>query len=66
MHNGLERCVVIVALFCCAILSRAQSPDSTAPPPDLDSYVTASMKTFDVPGIAVAIVKDGKIVVVKG
>jgi CubicO group peptidase (beta-lactamase class C family) len=37
-----------------------------APPPDLDSYVAASMKTFDVPGMAVAIVKDGKVVVAKG
>ena len=35
-------------------------------PPDLDAYVASSMKTFDVPGMAVAIVKDGKIVVAKG
>ena len=42
----------------------AQSP--TAPPPDLDAYVASSMKTFDVPGMAVAIVKDGKIVIAKG
>jgi len=39
---------------------------STAPPADLDAYVAAAMKTFDVPGIAVAIVKDGKIVLTKG
>jgi CubicO group peptidase (beta-lactamase class C family) len=38
----------------------------TAPPPDLDSYVANSMKTFEVPGMAVAIVKDGKIAVAKG
>ena len=44
-------------------LARAQSP---AAPGDLDTYVAASMKTFDVPGMAVAIVKDGKIVVAKG
>jgi len=36
------------------------------PPADLDAYVANSMKTFDVPGIAVAIVKDGKVVVAKG
>jgi len=35
-------------------------------PPDLDSYVAASIKTFEVPGMAVAIVKDGKILVAKG
>ena len=38
----------------------------SAPPADLDAYVANSMKTFDVPGMAVAIVKDGKIVVAKG
>ena len=37
-----------------------------APPADLDSYVANSMKVFDVPGVAVAIVKDGKIVLAKG
>ena len=36
------------------------------PPADLDAYVARSMKTFDVPGMAVAIVKDGKVVVAKG
>jgi CubicO group peptidase (beta-lactamase class C family) len=35
-------------------------------PPDLDSYAATSMKTFEVPGMAVAIVKDGKILVTKG
>jgi CubicO group peptidase (beta-lactamase class C family) len=45
----------------------AQVPAApTGPPADLDTYVAASMRTFDVPGIAVAIVKDGKIVVAKG
>jgi CubicO group peptidase (beta-lactamase class C family) len=38
----------------------------TSPPADLDAYVARAMKTFDVPGIAVAIVKDGKIVFAKG
>jgi CubicO group peptidase (beta-lactamase class C family) len=43
----------------------AQTP-STVPPADLDAYVAASMKAFEVPGMAVAIVKDGKILVAKG
>ena len=61
---GKRLAIVSVAL---AFVSSAwtQSP-STAPPPDLDAYVAASMKTFEVPGMAVAIVKDGKIVVAKG
>jgi CubicO group peptidase (beta-lactamase class C family) len=36
------------------------------PPPDLDAYVARSMQTFEVPGMAVAIVKDGKVVLLKG
>jgi len=35
------------------------------PPVDLDAYVALDMKTFDVPGIAIAIVKDGKVVLRK-
>ena len=35
-------------------------------PADLDAWVTRSMKEFNVPGMAVAIVKDGKVVVAKG
>ncbi len=44
----------------------AQPSASNAPPADLDAYVASSMKTFDVPGMAVAIVKDGTILVAKG
>jgi len=36
------------------------------PPADLGAYVARDMKTFDVPGIAIAIVKDGKVVLAKG
>ena len=36
------------------------------PPADLDAYVARSMKTFEVPGMAVVIVKDGKVVLLKG
>jgi CubicO group peptidase (beta-lactamase class C family) len=57
-------------LFAAAILILIASAVSlcaqTAPPADLDTYVANSMKTFDVPGLAVAIVKDGKVVVAKG
>jgi len=38
----------------------------TGPPPDLDAYVSRVMATFEVPGMAVAIVKDGRIVTAKG
>jgi CubicO group peptidase (beta-lactamase class C family) len=35
-------------------------------PADLDTYISRTMKTFEVPGIAVAIVKDGRMVFAKG
>ncbi len=41
---------------------RAQSAELAT----FDAYVERTMKTFDVPGIAVAIVKDGKVVLAKG
>ena len=47
----------------------AQAPATAAPiapPADLDAYVANSMKIFEVPGLALAIVKDGKILVAKG
>src|SRR6266568_3511831 len=37
-----------------------------APPADLDAYVARVLKTFEVPGLSVAIVKDGKVVMAKG
>jgi CubicO group peptidase (beta-lactamase class C family) len=54
-----------ITMLTLAISAWSQSPP-TAPPTDLDAYVASSMKTFEVPGMAVAIVKDGKIVVAKG
>ncbi|MES2263905.1 MAG: serine hydrolase [Pseudomonadota bacterium] len=41
---------------------------ATAPAPayDLDADVNAALRAFDVPGIAIAIVKDGKVLAAKG
>jgi CubicO group peptidase (beta-lactamase class C family) len=58
------RCPRLV--FAIVIASAASLCAQTAPPADLDSYVANSMKTFDVPGMAVAIVKDGKVMAAKG
>ena len=35
-------------------------------PPDLDAYAARVMKDFNVPGMAFAVVKDGKVVLAKG
>jgi CubicO group peptidase (beta-lactamase class C family) len=64
---SLKRVAVAIAVLLVvgSAWSQTAIPAGT-PPPDLDAYVAWSMKTFDVPGMAVAIVKDGKIVVAKG
>lgn len=36
------------------------------PPPDLDAWIARAMKTFEVPGVAIAIVKDGRVLLAKG
>ena len=53
--------LISVAFSCSSFLLQAQ-----APPMNLDTYVESVQKEFEVPGIAVAIVKDGKVVVTKG
>jgi CubicO group peptidase (beta-lactamase class C family) len=60
--------VVCVAWFALLLLAtasvRAQQPQGL--PTDLDAYVARSMQTFEVPGMAVAVVKDGKVALLKG
>src|SRR5882724_5695823 len=53
-----------VAFLCLACVVRTGA--QAGPPADLDAFVARSMKTFDVPGMAIAIVKDGKVVTAKG
>jgi CubicO group peptidase (beta-lactamase class C family) len=48
------------------LISAASLFAQTAPPADLDAYVGRVMQTFEVPGISVAIVKDGRVVLAKG
>ena len=52
-------CLVLLHAF---IFTEGQSPDSKK----IDSLVEYSMTAFEVPGIAVAIIKDGKVVHAKG
>ena len=55
--------VLLLFIFIALALPSAQS---TSAPPDLDAYVGRVMATFDVPGLAVSVVKDGQVVVAKG
>src|SRR5947207_5164274 len=51
-----------LTLIVCVLPVTAQN----APPADLDAYVARVLKTFEVPGLSVAIVKDGRVVLAKG
>src|ERR1700757_1994900 len=53
-------------LSCTMLLLCATAWAQNVPPTDLDSYVARSLKTFEVPGLSLAIVKDGKVVMAKG
>jgi CubicO group peptidase (beta-lactamase class C family) len=61
LRSGRVNCRFATCLFLCSMLATAQSA-----PADLDAWVGRSMKEFHVPGMAVAIVKGGKVVVTKG
>jgi len=54
--------------FCLFSLSPLLPFQATAQqaPPEFDAYVKRVMQTFTVPGLSVAIVKDGKVVLAKG
>jgi len=55
------------ALVATATLSAPALAQKPAPrPPGLDAYVASVMQAFTVPGVAVAIVKDGRVVLAKG
>ncbi len=65
MRLSVSRAFVLVALVCHAEGASAQRTP-TVVPADLDVYVTQVLRTFSVPGMAVTIVKDGKVLVARG
>jgi len=58
----IASCLAAVVLFHRDVAAQR----APAPPPGLDAYVTSVMKAFDVPGVSLAIVKDGQVVLTKG
>jgi CubicO group peptidase (beta-lactamase class C family) len=66
MKPGIHRLRVFGLLLALLTSTKLPAQQSPQPPSDLDQYISRAMKTFDVPGISVAIVKDGKVVLAKG
>ena len=56
---------IAVALVALPLRLPAQATTPAAPP-DFDAYVARVLRTFQVPGAAVAIVKDGRVVIARG
>ena len=65
MHNPFRRSSLALLVLLAGATVLAQTA-AVGPPLDLDAWVAHSMKEFGVPGLSVAIVKDGKVVVAKG
>jgi len=58
--------VVYLACAGLAALPAAAQEVHPDPPAELDAFVAEVMEAFDVPGLALAIVRDGRIVVARG
>ncbi len=56
----------LVAAFLAVAQAAPLAAQDIAAPRDFDAYVERALRTFDVPGVAVAIVKDGRVVLAKG
>jgi hypothetical protein len=56
----------LLLLALCLELAAPQTTVRPAAPPDLDGWVARAMRTFEVPGLALAIVKDDAVVAAKG
>jgi CubicO group peptidase (beta-lactamase class C family) len=57
---------LLLLLALCLQAALPQTTPRSSAPPDLDAWVARAMLTFDVPGLALAIVKDDAVVVAKG
>ena len=58
--------LIAAALSVAASSAPTLNPSQADLPKDLDAYASRVLKEFEVPGIAVAIVKDGKVLLTKG
>lgn len=56
----------LVMAAACSSLGAPLAGQTPAPPKGFDAYVQRVMKQWQVPGLAVAIVKDGKVVLARG
>src|SRR6266446_8804700 len=63
-RRGFRFTAMWLAVFMLAVAK--QSAAQAGPPEDVGAYAARVLKDFEVPGLAVAIVKDGKVLLAKG
>ena len=61
-----NQALIVLILFGFVIMSCLSVESQTITPNEIDSLIERTMTTFDVPGIAMGIVKDGKVIYAKG
>lgn len=65
IRTSRTACIALAASLTLALVALdAQAPAGA--PADLDAMVARAMKTFEVPGLALALVKDGRVIAAKG
>jgi CubicO group peptidase (beta-lactamase class C family) len=64
-RNALAALLALIVIWEPAFAA-SSAPRREAFPRELDAYVTKVLKDWDLPGAAVAVVKDGHVVVIKG
>lgn len=63
----MRNLVLLCVSFACTFHGQAQAPDNLKSKVDaFDAYVVKAQMEWQVPGLAVAVVKDGKIILAKG
>src|SRR5437764_5215035 len=58
----LRLCLILPVVLACSTAARADEPALAG----LDDYIARSMKEWDIPGLAVAVVKDDRVILARG
>ncbi|HEY0994559.1 MAG TPA: serine hydrolase [Gemmatimonadaceae bacterium] len=64
--RSLALSACLASLLVTPLAAQRPAPPAPVAPADVDAIVARAMRSFEVPGIALAIVKDGQVVVAKG
>ena len=62
----MTRAIYLLAALACLFTLPARAAESAKPAAGFDRYVTQAMTAWQTPGLSIAVVKDGKVVMAKG